>query len=698
MKQVKKCLPNEFMFNMNELQSYRQAKKNNLLINTSERLILILKRYYETLIFYQENSRGKNIVLVKGITYKIEISGHDSDGKQVELELPDICEQLLKDVLTDIDNNLGAADFYEAIKLLSRILVSSKVQEIHKIAILNSEHLVFGERWKHLVCHLPEEDALEVINARKNVVLRLISNTSIIGATDYLESSIEDLHKSYNGWMKIQTRVLIFKNHFIDIIALLFNEAKVLNKIRLKEIDRQSLIKSVLFEITAINNLFNLEYRERIDESFQRYITLLGDETMNLLHDDLYFNPQNFELGDTFIRLKSPDFSEVDIGTIKTVISFIIPYQISSEYVEVDVSENTKFEFKTIKNLFDDPLFSFLDELNLKINGLPLTFFSDAVGRLSECTLVNFILDEFYHPDFDLNEGHVVNLNLDEEKAKRGGKYSPHKDLILENLWKLFESDNFPVSIERKDINSNFISNYLVSYLDSANKQIHHQVHLITNFNSYYEARNRFLRQIGEKYFSDDDNELHEYVNNLKITSRPLFLKFCTKLLELTLVKSIELGGLSQSFWNDKGEPKLERDTQPIIYNQLRYVAEIKGIRIIREGIAAEGSLDFAFIYLKNNIPMTVCVELKMAHHKELEHGINTQLPLYIKDIGSKEGIFLVLWYKSATFDQPKSFDTPSKLQNHLREQVPEGYNIQILVVDCTKKLSPSIPARTLEG
>jgi len=34
---------------------------------------------------------------------------------------------------------------------------------------------------------------------------------------------------------------------------------------------------------------------------------------------------------------------------------------------------------------------------------------------------------------------------------------------------------------------------------------------------------------------------------------------------------------------------------------------------------------------MKNDVLMNVCVELKNVHHANLKHGIETQLPLYIK-------------------------------------------------------------------
>ncbi len=63
-----------------------------------------------------------------------------------------------------------------------------------------------------------------------------------------------------------------------------------------------------------------------------------------------------------------------------------------------------------------------------------------------------------------------------------------------------------------------------------------------------------------------------------------------------------------------------------------------------------------------------------------------------------KQGIYLELWYKNDEFGQPKIFDTPWKLLQHLHEQITEGFKIRVMVVDCTKRLSPSNPARILKN
>ena len=69
---------------------------------------------------------------------------------------------------------------------------------------------------------------------------------------------------------------------------------------------------------------------------------------------------------------------------------------------------------------------------------------------------------------------------------------------------------------------------------------------------------------------------------------------------------------------------------------------------------------------------------------------MKSQLPLYIKDVGHKEGIYLVLWYKTNEFNQPNRFNTINELEQYLLQNIPKNFNIKPLIIDCTNKASPS--------
>jgi len=381
------------------------------------------------------------------------------------------------------------------------------------------------------------------------------------------------------------------------------------------------------------------------------------------------------------------------VNDIKTIISFVLPYKIDDKYIPHKLDYDIMTEFTRIDNLFEDPVYSFLDSSDLNINGMPLTFLSDSIGNLGNTTTIHIVIPHLFHPDFDLLDNKIIYKNFEREDAQHGGKYYPHKDFIIDIIYELSNKNLLPFSLEKHDINSNLISNYLVSYKNKKDELIHHKLFTITNFNSYFQIKKRFLTKMNELYFKDDYLPIRDLIYSIDIVNNKVFLNFCYKLLELTIKKSIEFSGLYKSLWkNENGSemPVSEPEAQELLYNQIKDIAEIKGIKVMREPVASDGSLDFHFHYTKNDISMNVCVELKNAHHNLLAHGINTQLPLYIKDVGRKEGIFLVLWYKTDSFTKPTKYTSIKDLEDFLIKEVPKKLTIKPLIIDCTPKISPS--------
>jgi len=265
--------------------------------------------------------------------------------------------------------------------------------------------------------------------------------------------------------------------------------------------------------------------------------------------------------------------------------------------------------------------------------------------------------------------------------------------LIIEKLHDAYDIPYFPLEIEQSKITSNFISNYMLAYFSKSGKNIHHEVFTITNFDSYFKAKNRYIEDLNKFYIEDELIDIRKFIEETKITNSRNFLDFCYKFLELTIKKAVEFGGLHSAFWRDASGVELpvsEPKAQPIIFNIIKDLAEMKGIQISREVEAADGSLDFYFSYNTGTELVKVCVELKNAHHDNLKHGIESQLPLYIKSIGKKEGIFLVLWYKNDIFEKPTAYSSVQELASFLLSNVPPKFKIKPLIIDCTKKISPS--------
>lgn len=686
------CKDSKFISNMQEISDYFAVRKKIQVITNTTRLTNILKIYFETLIYYIENSPKKYIVNIGQKQFRTQINGQTEAGKNIALDLTDISDQIITNVISDLAKTLNTAIFGELIILLNSIVSSPRIHSKHKISILNSENNLPQGIWYALARQLPEKLALETIDIRKKFIFLIISSPQKhLPDEEHKSENLVSVHNAFELYIKTLLRIHIFNNHYDETNLCLLSSIRELTKepiCNIENLDKTRLISFLLTQLVLNNNLFQIERKDHIREIIEEYSEYLEEDTLGIINEGINFNPENFDLGKLCIDLVEPNFSAENLDKIKTVISFVVPFVADRNFITQKISDRAEISFFKIKNVFQDPIYSFIDSAEMSISGLPLTFFSDSIGTVNNATRVDVTINQFYHPDFELIENKVVPVNLEKEEAKRGGRYFPHKDQVLELLWELQKDEKFPFQI--KQLNSDFISNYLVTYLGSKEQLIHHKVFTITNFDSYFNAKNRFLNNINSQYLSEDIPGIRAFILDTKIHSKKSFLTFCYQLLEITLKKSIEFGGLNNSFWENK-TPITEPNSQPIIYNQIRYLAEIKGIRISREIVASNGSLDFHFSYTKNDVLMNVCVELKNAHHRNIEHGITAQLPLYIKDVGSREGIFLILWYKSEEFSKPAKFNNINDLESYLLKITPKKLNIKTLIIDCAPKISPSL-------
>jgi len=125
---------------------------------------------------------------------------------------------------------------------------------------------------------------------------------------------------------------------------------------------------------------------------------------------------------------------------------------------------------------------------------------------------------------------------------------------------------------------------------------------------------------------------------------------------------------------------------------------EGRGVRVSRETGEGVGSLDFCF---SHNLPdgklLKVNLEVKLAHHKRIEHGLRRQLVGYLKANRSRHGVFLVLWFKDEKglhFKQPAG--TKTELLHFLQTASEdamneEGMSITPVLIDASIKESASI-------
>lgn len=698
---IKACKSNEFIPIIEELSSFTHARQSGQLINNVPKLVTLLKSYFTGLLYYIGNNKSLYVVEIDKKLFQVKFGGTDQNGHKIELNMLETSTSLLREIFEYLAEHIDLAHFEELTKITNAVLLHHDISLDIKISILNSENNHFKAKWHLLVRQMSYELAVDTIRIRKDFLLRGLKEYIIEAnfETKYeYQKNIESIYKLYEFYSKTYLKLLILNSHFSDIQLYIKDELKSLG--RSEKIDKKRLITFNLVQLVLYNNLFQVLDKESIRDILDEYEDYIQELHKQLIQDGLEFNPENFEVDDMKLRLFEPNFKSYDVDNeIDTILHFVVPFRAKIDRQKLVLSDGTELYFHTINTLYEDPIFSFLDELDMNFNGMPITFFSDSIGNLQTSTLITIKLPYFYHPHFELLDDKFVENDFSLETAKRGGKYYPHKDLIVEKLHNAYILSDFPLEIEQRKITSNFISNYMIAYFSKIGEVIHHEVFTITNIDSYFKAKHRYIEDLNKFYLKDELIDIRRFIEETRITNSRNFLDFCYKFLELTIKKAIEFGGLHSAFWKDASGvelPAKETKAQPIIFNIIKDLAEMKGIQISREVEAADGSLDFYFSYNTGTEIVKVCVELKNAHHDDLKHGIETQLPLYIKGVGKKEGIFLVLWYKNDTFDKPHAYDSLNELESFLLSHVPDKFKIKPLIIDCNKKISPSRKASSV--
>ena len=185
------------------------------------------------------------------------------------------------------------------------------------------------------------------------------------------------------------------------------------------------------------------------------------------------------------------------------------------------------------------------------------------------------------------------------------------------------------------------------------------------------------------KNFIEDDEELYFHSNDD-------LLQYLNEVIENELMYNIKFQEGYRYFWRDEKcnqEPRKEPEVQPFIKTILAPHCAKKNIKVHREVTSTNGQIDFTFSYLS----YSVCLEVKKAHHDNVEKGIGSQLKTYMDSERTKFGMYLVLWYKSNSgFSKPTKFNNINELTTAISINIPEDFKILVKVVDCSKPTSPS--------
>jgi hypothetical protein len=193
--------------------------------------------------------------------------------------------------------------------------------------------------------------------------------------------------------------------------------------------------------------------------------------------------------------------------------------------------------------------------------------------------------------------------------------------------------------------------------------------------------------------------------NLLPITQFETKEEFCAKVYSclMSIQDKISTTGAINPFWDieysgssiKSRRPKKETDIHPIIHCILSDQMLMNSIEVIPEYQTGVGNLDFMFVgIVKGQGHIHLCVEFKNAHSDDIYHGLEVQLPLYMKNKNAEYGAYCVLGFKGNWFDEPKGAtlkDLEVELSvRKLRSQLPSTDNIRIFMFDLSKPISAS--------
>lgn len=683
----------EFFENITGVRGYivNRERRTNL---DPDRLINLLHVYFRSVLLYPSpEMREYHVKGTDGKPYIIEFPRHKKTGKTMSVSLGEMSDTLLRETCSDLLNKAHSAHIIHLIDLFTRAMATPSLDKRHKFNILDTEDTVLKERFNEAIRMMPEEKAKEALDTRKNLIFTELRALNREGDKTYTENERNrgSLHDILIRWIQCRIDVLIANNKLIDIFKFLYSE--------IKENHDKKIITALLHNLVIYNNLFSFERKETIRDVLADCRGILGEEKYAQLNEMVNFSSHKITPGNIMtepVELDREDekFEGADFRKIRTVISFVINYKPHKDYTKFEYPNLYSIEFIRPSNLFDDPIFSFLNNLHQDINGMPTTIFSDAVGSIGHSTVVCITLQDFFHPDFDLNDGNIRYIDFKEQEASLGRRYYPHKDRIIEILREVHGDHvkEIPFDIKREEINISLVSNYLIDYIDESNRSIYRKVYTITDPDSYLKLKKRFLDKIAELNLSDEFQDIRNFLFESEIVTDRDLLEFINRALELTIKRSIEFHGTYRQLWKNEKflEPLSDADIYPIIKAHLNPILEAKGVQIGKEVVAANGSLDFLCTYTSNANLFKVGIELKKAHHRNLVAGLTHQLPGYLKDKGSRQGIFLVNWFKNARFPQPKKYNSIHALISELERKIPKEHFFKITVIDCTRPQASS--------
>ena len=381
-------------------------------------------------------------------------------------------------------------------------------------------------------------------------------------------------------------------------------------------------------------------------------------------------------------------------GAAQEVIRFIVPF-LPKKTGKCELANGAfftveKIDLRTQEDPFVVHFLSYCLSLPniLPPESLPVEFISDAYGYPC-ATMVSYFSQVSEIPKLEPEDKEKFERTRDELENYQK-TVDPRKSKLRKELAN--NSEKIREFIEINDFSTTLFSNFDIYYLtpikDNMAKIVCHDTLLFTEPKAIERAQSYFRLKL-QSYNHISSLLISWIKENKKFSSPHEFFEISQRIFKECLTSAIQFEGCNKLLRNDNG-PLSEPQIQPFIFSILNTLFNSLLINCDKEPELAGGKVDFLLSYNTMSELFSIAVEFKLAHHKEIDHGLKVQLPAYMNAKRSKYGIFLVFWFKDDNFSQPTKYHDPDELKVHLQTLIPEDKIIEIIIIDCSNQPPPS--------
>ena len=153
-----------------------------------------------------------------------------------------------------------------------------------------------------------------------------------------------------------------------------------------------------------------------------------------------------------------------------------------------------------------------------------------------------------------------------------------------------------------------------------------------------------------------------------------------TKIICRQFANLIEDNGLYELLYDSNGKTKRESAAQLLFFGIADSYCKANDLDLIREGNNGRGAVDFK---LSRGAKNKALVEVKLTSNNQLFHGIQTQLPIYMKQENVKKALYLII-------DNGHEIALKHFIDYYNSLTVEEKGKIEYMVIDATPKESAS--------